>query len=140
MGAIFFKMTFTSKITWIKCLVFFSSFSTITWIVLFELIFLLRLISLSSKSVFVIKFACANLAAKLSTVNLLNSGVVIYLSWLWLVTFFSILLIFCHNLYFLTKLLTSGILFSNEASAEFVAKPLIFYLGILLSISVILAL
>ena len=60
--------------------VFFSSFSTITWIVLFELIFLLRLISLSSKSVFVIKFACANLAAKLSTVNLLNSGVVIYLS------------------------------------------------------------
>ena len=107
---------------------------------MFELIFLLRLISLSSKSVFVIKFACANLAAKLSTVNLLNSGVVIYLSWLWLVTFFSILLIFCHNLYFLTKLLTSGILFSNEASAEFVAKPLIFYLGILLSISVILAL
>ena len=61
---------------------------------MFELIFLLRLISLSSKSVFVIKIACANLAAKLSAVNLLNSGVVIYLSWLWLVTFFSILLIF----------------------------------------------
>ena len=41
---------------------------------------------------------------------------------------------------FFAKLLTSGILFSNEASTEFVAKPLIFYLGILLSISVILAL
>ena len=36
---------------------------------------------------------------------------------------------------FLTKLLTSGILFSTAVNAELVAKPLI--LGILLSISLI---
>ena len=42
--------------------------------------FLLRSISLSSKSVFVIKFACANLAADFSAVSLLNSGEVMYLS------------------------------------------------------------
>ena len=47
---------------------------------LFELILLLKPFSLSSKSVFVTKFACANLAAKFSVVNLLNSEVVIYLS------------------------------------------------------------
>ena len=47
-------------------------------LILFELIFLLRLISLLSKSDFVTKFACANLEAKTSAVNLLNSGVVIY--------------------------------------------------------------
>ena len=58
-------MTFTSKS---KCFV------------LFELIFLLRLISLVSKSVFVTKFACPNLARKFSAVNLFNSEVVIYLS------------------------------------------------------------
>ena len=51
-------------------------------LVLFELIFLLRLDSFASRSVFVIKLACDNLAAKVSAVNLLNSGVVIYLSWL----------------------------------------------------------
>ena len=42
--------------------------------------FLLRLDSLVSKSVFVIKFACANLALKTSAGKVLNSGVVIYLS------------------------------------------------------------
>ena len=42
--------------------------------------FLLRFVSLLSKSVFVTKFACANLAAKFSAVSLLNYGVVIYLS------------------------------------------------------------
>ena len=42
--------------------------------------FLLRFDSLASKSVFVIKFACANLALKTSTAKVLNSGVVIYLS------------------------------------------------------------
>ena len=46
----------------------------------FELIFLLRLIGLLSKSVFVIKFPCASRAAQISAVNLLNSEVVIYLS------------------------------------------------------------
>ena len=44
-----------------------------------------------------------------------------------------------HNLlFFLTKLLTSGILFSAAVNAELVAEPL--RLGILLSISVILVL
>ena len=48
---------------------------------LFEVIFLLRLDSLASKSVFVIKFASANLALKTSAAKVLNSGIVIYLSW-----------------------------------------------------------
>ena len=93
--------------------------------------------SLLSKSVFAIKFACANLAAKISAVNLLNSGVVIYLSWLWSMTFFPISLIFTKSI-FLTKLLRSGILFSTAVNAEIVTRPLI--LGVLLSISLILAL
>ena len=42
--------------------------------------FLLRFDNLASKSVFVIKLACANLTLKTSVVNLLNSGVSIYLS------------------------------------------------------------
>ena len=41
---------------------------------------LLRFISLLSKSVFVTRFASANLAAKLFAVSLLYSGVVIHLS------------------------------------------------------------
>ena len=45
-----------------------------------ELFLLLKPDSLLSKSVFVTKFAYANLAAKFSVVNLLNSEVVIYLS------------------------------------------------------------
>ena len=52
--------------------------------------FLLRFDSLESNSVFVIKLACANLALKTSAANLLNSEVSIYLSWLWLVSLFSI--------------------------------------------------
>ena len=60
-------------------LFFFNSFSTIKCFVFFEVIFLLWFISLSSKSAFVSRFACANLAAKFSGVKLLNSGVIIYL-------------------------------------------------------------
>ena len=52
--------------------------------------FLLRLDSLESNSVFVVKFTCAILALKTLAVNLLNSGVVIYLSGLWLLSLFSI--------------------------------------------------
>ena len=59
---------------------FFNSLSTSTCFVLFELIFLLRLVSLASKSAFVTKFACANFEAKLFVANLLNSEVVTYLS------------------------------------------------------------
>ena len=47
---------------------------------LFEVIFLLRNDCLASKSVFVIKCACANLALKKSTAKVLKSEVVIYLS------------------------------------------------------------
>ena len=42
--------------------------------------FLLRLDNLASKSVFVIKFACASLALKKLVVKVLNSEVSIYLS------------------------------------------------------------
>ena len=94
--------------------------------VLFEVIFLLRLDSLASKFVFVTKFACTSLALKTSPVNLLNSVVVIYL--------FSISLILVSQSLFLTRLLTSGILFSIVFSAAFVARLLI--LGILFSIVV----
>ena len=64
------------------------------YFVLFPVIFQWRLDSLVSKSVFVTKFACANLALKTSAAKVLNSGVVIYLSWLWPVSFFSISVIF----------------------------------------------
>ena len=50
----------------------------------------MRLFSLSSKSVFVVKFAWANLAVKALAAKLLNSVVVIYLSWLGPVSVFSI--------------------------------------------------
>ena len=56
--------------------------------------FLLSVDSLASKSVFVTKFACSNLALKTSAAKVLNSGVVIYLSWLWSVRFFSVSVIF----------------------------------------------
>ena len=57
---------------------FLNSFSTSICFVLFAVIFLLRINKLASKSVFVIKFACANRALKTSAANVLNSGVVIY--------------------------------------------------------------
>ena len=66
----------------------FNSFSTSTYFILFELLLLLKLISLLSKSVLFTKlpislllaeFACFNLAAKFSADNLVNSGIVIYL-------------------------------------------------------------
>ena len=62
----------------------FNSFSTSTYFVLFEVTFLLNFFSLSSKfttSLLRPKFACANLAATLSAVTLVNSEVVIYVLW-----------------------------------------------------------
>ena len=59
---------------------FFNSFLTSKCFVLFELIFWLRLLSLVSKSVFVTKSACFDLASETPGATLLNSGVVIYLS------------------------------------------------------------
>ena len=83
------------------------------------------------------KFACANLAAKYSVVNLLNSEVALYLSWSWSVIFFSILPDFCYS-HFLTKLLTLGILFSTALRAVVLTKLLI--LSVLPLTSFILAL
>ena len=68
---------------------FFNSVSTNKCFDLFEVAFLFNCFNLSSKSVFftkvaisllLAKFVCANLAIKFCDVNLLNSGVVIYLS------------------------------------------------------------
>ena len=65
-------------------------FSASTCFVLFKVIFLCKLFSLSSKSVFftkakisflLAKFACANFTVKFSAVNLLSSRLVIYLLW-----------------------------------------------------------
>ena len=61
-------------------LVLLRSFSKSKCFVLFELIVLLRLINLASKSLLVTKFACANPAAKFYDVNLLDFEVVMYLS------------------------------------------------------------
>ena len=84
---------------------------------------MLRLDSLTSKSVLVIKFACANLALK-TAANLLNSGVIIYFSQLWLLNLFSVSVIFVLWSVFLTKLLTLGILVSAVVNANVVAKLL----------------
>ena len=48
--------------------------------ILFEVIGLLKFVSLLSKSVLIPKLACFNLAVKFSAVNLLNLGAVIYIS------------------------------------------------------------
>ena len=70
--------------------VFLNSFLISKCFVLFDVTFLFKFFILSSKSslftklsisFLLDKFACANLAAKFSAVNLLNSGVVIYLSY-----------------------------------------------------------
>ena len=89
------------------------SFSTSKCLVLSELIFSLKCFSLSWKSVCVTKSACFNLAGNFVVVKSLSSWVVIYLSWLWSLIFFSISIIFD----FLTKLITLGILLSTAVNA-----------------------
>ena len=100
--------------------------------------FFFRLDNLASKSVFVIELACTILALKTSVANLLNSEISIYLSWLWLLSLFSISVIFVLQSVFSTKSLTLGILFSTAVNAVFVAKLLTS--GILFYNSVILVL
>ena len=137
-----FRVPFSSKwllpIKQLESKVFnlFNSFLTSTFSVLFSVIFLLILDNLASKSAFVIKLPCANLALKISAAKVLNCGVVIYLSRLWLLTLFSISVIFVLWSVFLAKLITLGILISTVVNAVFVAKLLAS--GILLAISVIL--
>ena len=71
-------------------------------------------------------FALPNLAVKRSDVDILNSWVVVYLSWSWsIVILFSISLIFVLYSGFLTKLVTLGILFSTALRAVIVAKLVI---------------
>ena len=82
---IFFKMSLANKIVGIKRSL------TSKFFVLFVVIFLLRLDNMASKSVFVIKLTCANLALKTSSAKALNSEVVIYMSWLWLLSLFQFL-------------------------------------------------
>ena len=60
-------------------LAFSAHFLTIKCLDLFEAIFLLRLDSSASKSVFVIKFACVNLTVKTLSSEVLKSGAAIYL-------------------------------------------------------------
>ena len=70
--------------------VIFKSFSTRKCFDLFQVIFLFKLFSLSSKSLLftkssisplVAKFVCFSFAVKFSAVNLLNAGLLIYLLW-----------------------------------------------------------
>ena len=87
------------------------------------------------------KFARLNLKEKISAMNFFNSGVAIYLSWLWSVIFFFFFQFYyflCYSQFFLSKLLTLGILFSTAVRALVVAKLLI--LGILPLTSFILVL
>ena len=71
---------------------FSNLFSASKWLALFEVIFLIRLDSLASKSVVVTKVACVNLGLKTSAAK--ASGVVIHLSWFRSVNLFSISVIF----------------------------------------------
>ena len=73
-------MTFSNKITRIKVFNLFNSFSISKCFDLFLVIFLLRLNNLESKSVFVVKLACANLVLKTLVAKVLNFEVPIYLS------------------------------------------------------------
>ena len=75
-------MIVANKIDWIKIFQLIQFILTSKFPVLVSVIFLLRLDNLASKSVFVIKLACANLALKTSAANISNSEVSIYLSWL----------------------------------------------------------
>ena len=110
--------------------VFYLNFLVYHW----NLFFLKKL----AISILVAKFACVHLAAKFPANSLLNSGVVIYLSWSWSVIFFSISIIFVLLSVFLTKLLTLGILFLATVKAVVLAKLVM--LGILPLISFILTL
>ena len=73
-------MTFANKRTDQVFLTFSTHFQQASFFYLFAVIFLLRLNNLASKSVFVIKFACANHAVKTSGDKVLNSKTATYLS------------------------------------------------------------
>ena len=114
------------------------SFPIDSFFVLFAAILLSRLDILLSKFVIVTKFSCASPALKTLGAKVLNSGVVIYLSWFWSVSFSLISVTFVLQSVFLTGLLTSSNLFTTVDNAVFVDKLLTS--GILPSTSVILVL
>ena len=85
------------------------------------------------------KLNFANLVVKCSAVSLVNSWLVINLSWpLSVAILFSISVVFVLSSAFLTKSLTSGILFSTAVKGGVEAKLVV--LGILFLTSFILAL
>ena len=73
-------MTLANKVTRIKSSNFLNLFSKSKFFDLLAVIYLLRLDNLPSKSVFVIKFVCPNLALKTLAAEVLNSEVATYLS------------------------------------------------------------
>ena len=94
-------------------------------------------------SLFLAKLAFFSIEVIFCDIKLLNSAVVIYLSWLWSVILWSHFMIydlinFCVIVSFLTKLLTLGILFLTALRAVLVAELAIS--GISFSIFFILAL
>ena len=98
-----------------------------SFLVLFVAILLTRLDKVLSKIVFGFKFTPANLALKTSPAKLLNSEVVIYLSWLWSLSLFSISVTFVLSSNFLTRPLTSGILFSTIIVAKLLMAGILPY-------------
>ena len=75
------KYILLKKKLWAFAIRLVSFFRNFKYYVSFEVIFLLKLINLFSKSVLFTKLACVNLEAKFSAFNSLNSWQVIYLAW-----------------------------------------------------------
>ena len=111
---------FKGKLSFVLRLISFFIISKCS--VLFEVIFLLKLISLLSKPVFLTKLTCDNLSANFSVVNLLNSWDVINLTWSGFL--FSTLLILVLRTVVVSKLLVSGILFSTSLIFVFLPSPM----------------
>ena len=110
---------------------FFDSFLTRKRLLLFEVIFLLRLDSLASKSVFVIKCACANLSLKTLASKLWSSNLLVMImisrfllnltNFCAIICYLTLSILFstAFNSVFVAKLLKPGILFSNSVSFVF---------------------
>ena len=85
-----FIISFVNHFVDIALTFFDSSFSSFLFDVTFFNLFLKSvLFTKIAISLLLVKFACFNLAVKISDVNLLNSGIVIHLSWSWSIIFFQ---------------------------------------------------
>ena len=136
MRTIIFKMTFTMKITWT------NAWSLLFYVVLLSILLLLLMLLLHfflSNSVFFTKSAMSNLQTNsfcfIFIKCLTSKFIIISRSKIFRFNAWFFCIIVC---FFLTNLLTVGILFSTVVNAAVVAKPVI--LGIMRHISVILAL